>query len=224
MTQKPAMIDEDVSHVMDTSSNLTTQKDTDVKAVSYLKGTKEKWRDIYKYEGLYQVSNKGNVKNLLTKKLITLGTNARGYKYVSLYKNYEGKKTTKLEFVHRLVALAFVPIYSFDRNRVNHLDGDKANNELYNLEWVTNKENSQHFLKSLKQDYKFGDDNHNTKLKIYEIQKIRKLYDETKFTQKELSEMYNVSQSAISQIVNAKIRKKERLIQKKKITEQENEN
>jgi len=176
-----------------------------------LKDTREKWRDIYKYEGLYQVSNKGNVRNLKTKKLVTLYTNAKGYKYVSLYKNHELKISSKREFVHRLVALAFVPIFSFERNRVNHKDGDKSNNHSYNLEWVTNKENSQHFVKSLRQDYKFADDNHNTKLKVYEVQKIRQLYDETKYTQKQLAEMYNVSQSAISQIVNAKIRQRERL-------------
>jgi len=175
-----------------------------------LKSTREKWRDIYGYHGIYQVSSHGNVKNIKRNRLLTVSVTRDGYSKVALIKKVDGKTKIKNELIHRLVGLAFVPIGSFERTSINHIDGVKSNNHSYNLEWVTTSENNQHFVKTLKQKYKFADENNNTKLEIHQVNRIRQFYDLGRFTQAELAAMYNVSQSAISQIVNVKIRKQEK--------------
>lgn len=103
------------------------------------------WKDIKGYEGLYQVSDDGQVQRLLTKGKPKRVKNREGIYYtVSL-----SKKGVKKSFnVHRLVAEAFL-----DRpegaSEVNHLDGNKYNNRVSNLEWVTQKENLIHAIEVL---------------------------------------------------------------------------
>ena len=97
----------------------------------------EVWKDIEGYEGLYQVSNTGQVKSLNYKgrgvvKLLKQAINHNGYNYVILYKN--GK--TKHYSVHRLVALAFIPNPD-NLPIVNHKDENPSNNNVNNLEWCT---------------------------------------------------------------------------------------
>lgn len=108
----------------------------------------EIWKDIQGYEGLYQVSNLGRVKSLarldtrgqrVSEKILKLGKHRAGYFRVNLYKN--GKM--KQYLVHRLVALAFIPNPE-NKEQVNHIDGNKQNNVIENLEWCTHSENIQH--------------------------------------------------------------------------------
>ena len=101
----------------------------------------EIWKDIDGYEGLYQVSNLGNVKSLNynrtgKERILKPGTNGSGYLHVILCKN--GK--IRLFKVHRLVAKAFLenPDHKSD---VNHKDENKTNNCVENLEWMTRQEN-----------------------------------------------------------------------------------
>ncbi|WNT43856.1 HNH homing endonuclease [Lactococcus phage PMBT68] len=93
----------------------------------------EIWKDIIGYEGLYQVSNLGRVKG---KRMKGLYTDKDGYYHVNLYKN--GKMTNT--FVHRLVALNFIDNPE-NKAQVNHIDENKSNNAVSNLNWMTNKEN-----------------------------------------------------------------------------------
>lgn len=100
-------------------------------------------KDIVSYEGLYAVNNVGEVFRLPSgSKKQTLGK--RGYFTVSLYKNGERKTAT----VHRLVAKAFVPNPQ-NKPFVNHKDGNKLNNHVDNLEWVTGAENKMHSFRVL---------------------------------------------------------------------------
>ena len=112
----------------------------------------EVWKDISGYEGLYQVSNKGRVKSLgrmvskgqkgerFEKEIILKQVdNTHGYLVVSLSKDGKAKNYR----VHRLVASAFIP-NSENKPFINHIDENKYNNEVGNLEWVTAKENSNH--------------------------------------------------------------------------------
>lgn len=101
----------------------------------------EIWKDIQGYEGYYQISNFGNVKNTKTNKILTGDTNSTGYRRVILY-----NPVKKRFFIHRLVALHFCNGYSDDLV-VNHIDGNKLNNHYKNLEWVTKSENDKHAFK-----------------------------------------------------------------------------
>lgn len=96
----------------------------------------EEWRDIHGYEGLYQVSNFGRVKNCVRKTLKQIRTSENGYSYVILYKRCK----PKLHLVHRLVAEAFIP-NPYNLPQVNHKDENKLNNVCCNLEWCTAKYN-----------------------------------------------------------------------------------
>lgn len=125
---------------------------------------KEKWLPISGYEGLYEISTNGNVKMLGRKKRLRNGSYTNvpskiisqyivmGYKRVKL-RNYDGK--TKMESVHRLVAMTFIPNPN-NYTQVNHKDEVKTNNSVFvnddgsidleksNLEWCTAKYNSNY--------------------------------------------------------------------------------
>lgn len=105
----------------------------------------EIWRDISGYSGIYKVSNLGRVKRLPSllksgkmreERIVTLSKNTSGYFTALLYAN--GKENRQL--IHRIVAKEFLEAVD-GKNEVNHLDEDKANNALNNLEWCNRKEN-----------------------------------------------------------------------------------
>lgn len=104
----------------------------------------EVWKDIPGYEKIYQVSNLGRVKSLnyrrtKKEKLLQFAEYRNNYFFVDLSKN----GVTKQIMVHRLVAQAFVPNPK-NKTQVNHIDGDKHNNRVENLEWTTARENMNH--------------------------------------------------------------------------------
>jgi hypothetical protein len=107
----------------------------------------EIWKDIPNYEGFYQVSNLGNIKSLHynqqnIEKILKQTKNSSGYYKVELYKN----KKSKIFYVHRIVAMAFIPNPK-NKSEVNHIDGNKLNNNVSNLEWNTISENQKHAIK-----------------------------------------------------------------------------
>ena len=111
------------------------------------------WRDVVGYEGIYEVSDTGLVRTHKNKTTHTTRHGTRKWKQrvlkqkvskdnthrVSLYKN--GKEKTWL--VHRLVAIAFLPRVE-GKDYINHIDGNRHNNALINLEWCDHKENNNH--------------------------------------------------------------------------------
>lgn len=108
----------------------------------------EIWKDIKGYEGLYQVSNFGRVKSLKysTEGKILKGRHTgKGYLSVALFRNSVRKSTC----IHRLVAQAFIPNPE-NKPEVNHIDENKLNNNVSNLEWVTPKENSNHGTRNIR--------------------------------------------------------------------------
>jgi hypothetical protein len=111
----------------------------------------EIWKDIPGYEGMYQVSNLGNVKSLdklsnhyqggksKLKGRMLSQCNCMGYKIVGLSLNGSMKSLR----VHRLVAIAFIP-NKLNKPQVNHINGDKFDNAASNLEWNSASENILH--------------------------------------------------------------------------------
>ena len=100
---------------------------------------KEIWKDIKDYEGLYQVSNLGRVKRITTGRVLKPLKHANGYLMVKLSKN----SIVYTKTVHRLVAEAFIPNPEH-KSEINHIDENKTNNTVSNLEWMTRKENINH--------------------------------------------------------------------------------
>lgn len=100
----------------------------------------EIWKDIIGYEGLYKISEHGEIKSFVKKKIIILkkAINLSGYYHVNL-----SQTTTD---VHIIVAKHFVENPE-NKKYVNHKDLDKLNNHYTNLEWTTNRENCYHFHK-----------------------------------------------------------------------------
>lgn len=94
---------------------------------------------IKDYEGKYYVTSQGDVVNAKGDTLKPTINKKIGYKTVSLWKNNKGSSKT----IHRLVALAYLPNPN-NLPEVNHIDGNKLNNHVDNLEWVTRSENMIH--------------------------------------------------------------------------------
>ncbi len=118
------------------------------------RGGREVWRAVPGYEGVYEVSDRGRARSLdrvirrsdgrtqrTSGRVLKPVTNKIGYPAVILYKNGEGKRVT----IHRLVAAAFLPPDSH-RNQINHIDADRGNNRLENLERCTSRENVCHAM------------------------------------------------------------------------------
>lgn len=110
----------------------------------------EIWKDIVGYEGLYQVSNLGRVKSLEKmagrsnrKEKILTQRKIRGYFIAHLGSCNKFKNVA----VHRLVSIAFIPNPE-NKPCVNHIDGNKENNHVENLEWCTRSENDLHAFRT----------------------------------------------------------------------------
>lgn len=128
----------------------------------------EIWKDVVGYEGLYQVSNLGNVKSLnyRSKGISKILKYSLLYGYPSLSLTKDG--IYKTYRIHRLVAIAFIDNPN-NKPQVNHKNGNRADNSLNNLEWVTNKENVIHAYKVLNRQISIETRN---KLAAFKIKKV----------------------------------------------------
>lgn len=170
---------------------------------------KEIWKDVKGYEGLYCISNHGNVRSI--KKIIDKGKwgivvfpqkrlkpiNDREYLFVNLYKNKKVKKTA----IHVLVATHFI-LNPKNKPQVNHKDGNKSNPYYKNLEWVTHKENAEHASKNNLVARNFGERNGQSKLTIDDIYVIRN--SRWKIKREELANKFKVSVKHIDRIRQGK--------------------
>lgn len=98
----------------------------------------ETWKDVEGYEGLYEISTLGNLKSLHTNKILK----KRPHDGYARYALYRDKKPNYI-LAHRLVAMNYLN-NELNKTEVNHIDGNKLNNSISNLEWVTHTENMNH--------------------------------------------------------------------------------
>lgn len=166
----------------------------------------EEYVDILGFEGKYMVSNTGNVKTIgrwshaeYSKRWIDEGIknaipDKDGYLIVTLSVSPKKKRIS----IHRLVAKAFIPNPD-GKPQVNHIDGNKRNNHVLNLEWCTSSENNFHAYricrKTIHRPY--------TKLNIEKVSDIKMRISNGE-TVKDISLMYGVNQATISNIKTGK--------------------
>lgn len=165
------------------------------------------WKDIEGFEGLYQISNLGRVKSLSRMKKSKHGTmymikekflihRKDKYGYFKLILSNNGKQFNK--FSHRLVAESFIPNIN-NKPCVNHIDGNKQNNSVENLEWCTNKENTQHALKTGLLNPVSGENHFKTNLTALDVKEIKKLIANGASNNK-IAKKFNVHRNTITKI------------------------
>lgn len=114
----------------------------------------EVWKEIEGYQGRYEISSHGQVRSLVSEGLILKkNSHYRGYEVVYIRDEYQFKKK---HFVHRLVALHFIENPD-EKPLVNHIDRDKQHNHVKNLEWATEKENTNHWMRHEEQQKNGGE-------------------------------------------------------------------
>lgn len=164
--------------------------------------TEEIWKPIPNTLN-YFVSNLGRIKvtkskrypNGIIKDSSSLYKDRDGYPYIS-YRDIEGK--FKGSSVHRLVAKSFIPNFDESKTCVNHIDGNRGNNKVTNLEWVTPKENVYHSFqhgkrKECKNIPRF------TKLTDYQVSQIDFLRNY--YSLKKIADLFNISYTSIKNII-----------------------
>lgn len=160
----------------------------------------ENWKPIQGFEGVYDVSDLGRIRSYknynhgLKKEptVLRLSLNNSGYPHVGLL--FEGKRLQKT--VHRLVAEAFLP-NPHGHAEIDHKNGNKTDNRVENLEWVSRTENQVRAWQSgLKVPLK-RERNPASKLTVAKAKEIKELYATGKYTTRQLGEMYGVSKTAV---------------------------
>lgn len=157
------------------------------------------WRKIYWTNGevtKYSISNIGVVRNDKKDKIIK-PTISKGYVRIGLTHN----KETKTFWVHRLVALAFIDNPD-NKPQVNHINGNKECNYVYNLEWVSCAENRTHAHK-----LKLIDNKHRKKYKkdVKKIHKVCKLLEQNELTYSDIAKAVGLTRTYVSRIHNKKV-------------------
>ena len=146
------------------------------------------WSDVPGYENLYEVSSKGDVRRKGKLKPLKSVTTSGGYQQVTLSRN----NIRVSRFIHRLVASAFNE--GDNTLTVNHIDGNKQNNDCTNLEWITKAENTALIWNTTQRTRKIS-------LSLYPV--IQQLRAEG-LTQVALAKKFNCSRSMIRFICKAK--------------------
>jgi transposase-like protein len=140
--------------------------------------TFEEWRPVSGYEGLYSISNLGNVRRekgymCHETHLISVRTNRSGYPSVQLTSGAKNKG----HLVHRLIAKAFIPLVE-GKNHINHKNGIRTDFRIDNLEWCTIAENNWHQVHVLNTGPKCGETAYNATLTEQEALEIIRLYSD----------------------------------------------
>lgn len=173
----------------------------------------EIWKPVVGFEGRYEVSSLGRLKALarkiyyvdgrvgfLSERLIHGTLNTTGYYCVTF-------DSSKRKAIHQVVAEAFLPKTEY-KHTVNHKDGNKLNNKIENLEWVSYKENNKH-ARETGLNNQHGEQSNLHKHSDQFIQAVRNVYTKYKPSYKELGLMFGLYPGHVGQIIRNETRKKE---------------
>lgn len=164
----------------------------------------EIWKSIKEYRGIYSISTFGRVRKdrkgngpTWIGKILKPQINSRGYYHVRLYK--KGIQSTIR--IHSLVAKAFL---KKDRIRkfVNHKDGNKFNNNMTNLEYMTTSENHRHAFRNGFRISVKGSQHNQAKLTEKQVIEMREKHKTGNYKYRELSKIYKINESTAWQIIN----------------------
>lgn len=176
----------------------------------------EEWKDVAGSD-FYQVSDYGRVKvkgGIYMRKdgkpytvkphVVAPFKTKSGYYIVNLHFDIPGKK-----LVHRLVLETFCPNTDKERGLVNHIDGNKENNYLSNLEWCSRIENAQHAMRigTFRPQDRCGEKHPKCKLTQAQVQEIKSRLTGKRGEQRKLATEYHVSEATISEIKTGRTRK-----------------
>lgn len=168
----------------------------------------EQWKKIEEFNYEYEISSYGRIRSV--ENVIVRGN---GWKYTRKSKILKpsagggylrgavcvNKKMIQYK-IHRLVALAFIP-NNENKKEVNHIDGNKLNNHVENLEWCTRQENIEHcILNKLQKPFK-GEEIGNSKLLEFQVIEIRNKFKPHVYSRAKLAKEYNVSEATIKDIL-----------------------
>jgi len=167
---------------------------------------KEEWRDVVGYEGYYQVSDHGRVRQIGYRKSTSVGKilipqiyNKYGHGRIHLCVN----KCAKYFQLHRLVAYAFIGPPPTPKHEIRHLDGNPKNNRVINLRWGTHKQNGEDIKKHGTANKMHGSKNPGAKLTEHDIKKIRSMLVRD-IKQNTIAKQFDVSDALICMIKKGK--------------------
>lgn len=152
----------------------------------------------------YIIDDMGKIRNINTGNYIKINKNHNGYMRVSLMK--KGGGTTSIQY-HRLLMMLFKPTENMEKLQINHIDGNKENNALNNLQWVTPQENIHHAIKTGLTDFSYlqGEKTNFSHYTEKDAKLVIDLLKSNKYTDKEISKITGFPVRSFI----AKIRRKE---------------
>lgn len=143
----------------------------------------------------YSINKLGEVRNNRTETILKHSTNRYGYTTLNLWIN--GKKKT--QSLHRALAIAFIPNPE-NKRCVNHINGNKSDNRIENLEWATDSENQKHSYNTGLSSKPLGIKNPFNKWSEVQILKIKELLKQNKYTHREISEIVKTTKYVVDDI------------------------
>ena len=154
---------------------------------------------------IYKISNMNRIYNTISQKILSvkIKKNGNGYYSVKLrtYDSYPPYKTNRTYSMHRLLLASFNPIDGMEDLYVNHIDGNKSNNELSNLEWCTPSENLKHAYNLGLAKGLSGDDSPYSTISSKDVHRACEMYETSNFTIQEIADILGVRKSVIVNIV-----------------------
>jgi hypothetical protein len=164
----------------------------------------EIWKDVKGFEGRFKISNQGRVLSINGRyngeQILNIHVDKLGYHFTTL-RMAPLKRQVR---VHQLVAEHFlIQPEGLHYPCTNHKDGNKLNNHVDNLEWVSRKDNCTHAVDTGLHDAK-GSKHHNSKLTESEVKEMRTLYNEYPISHRAIGVLYGVTREQARDVINRK--------------------